>query len=405
MYPNTGLITHYDESDGLHSSFIESGNISDGNGNFFIPANKGFFTFIKPEKVAGAALAAKPIFTGFYILSRPQVFNPNSDGRRFAKVHHDENVLRFDFTNLEFHHPQRITYEYQLAGFDKQWLSAGKERSISYTNLDDGKYVFRVRAVNSADQNKSEFAEFELEVWSYFWEKPWFLWLFTSTTGMILLLVYFKYREKQRLRLIEIRDNIARDLHDDMGSNLSSISILSQNVEKLNKLDPERARQTLKKISETARDVMNTMNDIVWSVNPQKDSMYSMVERMNAFANECLEVKDIQMDFHVEKDLLKLNLSPDIRKEVFLIYKEAFSNIIQYAEPTNIHFRLYREGRFILMFMEDNGAGFDAANPPIRNSGNGLTNMRNRAEKIGGSIDIRSQPKSGTKILLRFKID
>lgn len=372
------------------------------NREWHVSSRSRYLLQLEPDKVPLTLPTAKPIITSFSIFNKPVPFNPDSTHVKEHFVRYDQNVISFEFSCPLYTRSDKVTFDYMLEGFDKTWVKAGKDRFAVYTNLDGGEYCFKVRSYNSLGELHEEPAVFRLLVETPFWLTWWFLLLCAGTFIGIVFFI-FRYREVQRRKFVSIRDNIARDLHDDMGSNLSSIRILSQNIEKLTKLDPERARHALNKISETARDVMETMNDIVWSVNPENDSMEHLVGRMREFANELLEVKEIDIQFEADLNMLKMDLPPDKRRDLFLIYKEALTNVVRYAGSTMTSIRLYREGSYIVIRIEDNGVGFNTENPQVRNGGNGLKNMKSRAEKLGGRLEISSVPGQGTIVLFRCK--
>ena len=189
-------------------------------------------------------------------------------------------------------------------------------------------------------------------------------------------------------------------------SYLSSISILSQNVEKLSLNDPVKARQSLQKIGEIARQVMDTMGDIVWSINPAQDSMEQIIEKMKDLGNEIFLNQAVEMEFLVSNSVTKTNLSLENRRDFFLIYKEALTNIQKYAEASKVVVELSNEGNTIIMSIKDNGKGFDKEHLPQNRTlgGNGLKNMQVRAEKLGGKLMIESKINEGTMIKLAFEM-
>lgn len=293
---------------------------------------------------------------------------------------------------------------YQLKLFNQTWFVTSDKRII-FTNLPTGEYL-----LNIEDNNNSKIkpAQLKIIIESPIWLRWWFLplmFLYLLILVSIFLYFLFQYRLRQQLRTQIVRDTIARDLHDDIGSYLSSISILSQNVDNLILNNPEKARQSLTKIGETARQVMDTMGDIVWSINPTHDSMEQIVNRMKDFANELFFNQDIEINFQASDSLKKVNLTLERRRDFFLIYKESMTNIYKYAEANLVNVSMQYLDNQVFLKVEDNGKGFEMEQLPKNRAsgGNGLKNMKARAEKLNGKLEISSKKNQGTSIMLTYE--
>ncbi len=199
-------------------------------------------------------------------------------------------------------------------------------------------------------------------------------------------------QEYQRLR-------IARDLHDEMGSTLSSISILSEAA--LRNLQQDIDRVRVSAIGDRTRQVMDSMSDIVWSVNPRNDSMENVLRRMKEFAVEMLETQHTQLHFEADETLYQLQLPMEQRKDFYLIFKEAVNNAAKYAQASEVWVSVKKENGALRLEVRDNGLGFDPAQVKM---GNGLRNMRQRAERLKGKMEIKSTAGAGTHITLAFPI-
>lgn len=204
-------------------------------------------------------------------------------------------------------------------------------------------------------------------------------------------------RTKRLLEIEKVRNNIARDLHDDMGSALSSINILSQValVEKNG-----NTQSYLQRIGEQSARMMEDMSDMVWSINPRNDSMSQVLIRMREFASELFELKNIEYQF-IEKGIEHLMLNADQRKNIFLIFKEAINNAAKYSGANRVEIGLQQRGSVLEMAVSDNGQGFDEHTVK---AGNGLRNMRERAKEINGTLALRSVVGKGTEIVLTVLI-
>jgi two-component system, NarL family, sensor histidine kinase UhpB len=218
---------------------------------------------------------------------------------------------------------------------------------------------------------------------------------------VIAILLINRYRVMNRTkRLLEIekvRNNIARDLHDDMGSALSSINILSQValVEKNG-----NTQSYLQRIGDQSARMMEDMGDMVWSINPRNDSMGQVLIRMREFATEIFELKNMDYQFS-EKGTEHLILNADHRKNLFLIYKETINNAAKYSQATKIEINIQQQDHTLIMSIKDNGNGFDEQKVK---AGNGLRNLRERAKEINASFELKSTVGVGTEINLKVPI-
>ena len=218
--------------------------------------------------------------------------------------------------------------------------------------------------------------------------------------GLALLLVsgffvYRNYRNSQKLKLQVIRNKIASDLHDDIGSTLSSISIFSQMARQQSKeVDP-----LLESIGENSRKMLDAMADIVWTINPENDQFEKIILRMRSFAYELLGAKKIDFEFNANEEVSKVKLPMETRKNLYLIFKEALNNLVKYSEAKKAQFEIKEEKNSLVMLIHDNGKGFDLDKST---NGNGIRNMRKRAEEIGGELLIDSNPVNGTTIKLNI---
>ena len=207
----------------------------------------------------------------------------------------------------------------------------------------------------------------------------------------------------------KLRGKIARDLHDNMGSALSSISVYGQIAKLYNQQQrKEDLEQTLNKINETSSEMINEMNDIVWAINPRNDNMDAILQRMESFAKPLLASKNISFNFQYYAGILNFHLEVTKRKNFFLIFKEAINNAVKYADCKHVSVRIEHSGNHFCMTISDNGKGFCITNSSegIKlvdgNTGNGLRNMQLRAAEMKGTLSLKSQPGKGTSVELDF---
>ena len=216
----------------------------------------------------------------------------------------------------------------------------------------------------------------------------------------ILYLVRIQ-RLKQRYKIEKLRLNIARDLHDDIGSTLGSINILSKTAAR--KIDKnisgtEGISPIFQKIGESAEHTLEAMDDIVWSINPDKDRFNDLMIRMREFAIPLLEAGNISFSFEINGNYDQ-PLPMDVRRNVFLVYKEAIYNILKHSGASHVKISIQAGHQFI-MYIEDNGKGFVVDSGSRRN---GLNNMLARAEAVGGKVKVESEA-TGTQVYFMASI-
>lgn len=293
--------------------------------------------------------------------------------------------------------------QYRLLGLEEVWTNGYSTDQIHYANLVGGQYRFQLRPVAKTREQPS--VEWVVNINIPFWKRIWF-WpmILLYLMGMMGVIIYLfvRYRFLQKLRAIKVRDRIARDLHDDMGSYLSSISIMSQTAHRNVFRNPEKAQNALDTIGKTARQVIDRMGDMVWSINPSHDSITDVLSRMSDVGNSLFDDPSVVFNLSVADEIRQMSLSAEVRREFFLIYKEALTNVARYAAATGVRVTLRREGSALVMTVQDNGCGFDTANPAHRNpgGGNGLRNMEARAKLIGAELTINSVPGEGSTVRL-----
>lgn len=227
--------------------------------------------------------------------------------------------------------------------------------------------------------------------------------VFIALLMLIGFLFINRYRIVQRSkRLFEIeklRNNIARDLHDDIGSALSSINIISKVVLE-NPAEKENVHVHLKKIKDNSGYMLESMSDIVWTINPVNDSFEKVIFKMKEFAADILEPMNIQYEFIQSDDLSGVQLDLNQRKNLYLLFKEAINNAAKYSNCSKITIRILNQNNNLILEVKDNGKGFDSAN---NFNGNGLKNMKQRAAEMNGVVSVMSEKEKGTTVVLKIK--
>ncbi len=313
---------------------------------------------------------------------------------------HNDNFITIAFSSLQLSQPGTVKYKYQLAGLNNEWIDIGNNGKISFTSLPAGKYILNLKVTNPLGVWSNENQLVEFIILKPYWQQWWFFLLCGIIAGGIIYSI-IKYRERQFIKLQKMRNKIANDLHDDVGSTLSTINLYSEVAKMKSNEENNELKNILDKISNSSIEMQENMNHIVWSLQPRNDNFEQMMMRMKSYALENLQVKNIVIEFNMDEKLNGIKLSPEKRKELFLIYKEAIHNITKYANCSEVKINFQKLKDKLEMKISDNGKGFDI-NKTF--SGNGLHTMQERAKSLRAEFNIVSGRGAGTTIILRFEV-
>lgn len=306
-------------------------------------------------------------------------------------LRHDQNQIQLSVTNLFYTNPEYSKYFYRWD--DKEPWTENPDNLFNFSNLSPGKYTLQIKSSNAFGIMGKDIFTLTFVISPPFY-KAWWFYLLLSLSGMAAVYTFFWYRDQQRKKMEKLRHHIARDLHDDLGSSLSYIRILSES----------EARKTtnnlsFRNISEKTAEIMNNMSEIIWSINPVYDSFNNVVTRLQDFAIDTLEPLDIELKFEIETLPAKYKLSPENRRQYYLIFKEAINNAAKYAKAKKVVLTIRHEKKHIITRLEDDGIGFDSL---LIHKGNGLKNMKSRADLLGGTLVIETNDR-GTRVELTMK--
>ena len=299
--------------------------------------------------------------------------------------------LEFRFTALSFRGAERNRFKYQLQGVDPDWVEAGTLRFARYNNIYPGRYSFRVAACNCDGVWNEIGASLSFVVLPHYWQTSWFKACVICGAALLGIFVYKvglgRVRAMERMRV-----RIAADLHDEVSSSLGSISLLSQKIQTENPLTDEQ-RKDLASIKRISTQSANSIRDIVWFINPEYDTMEDLLLRMKDAAHTMLG--GMHLELAGPQDGLRRDLSLDFRQNIFRMFKEILGNVARHSQASAVKISIAEEGDGWHLVVKDNGIGFDAAS--IRR-GNGLANLKRRAEKLHGVLEINSCPGEGTTV-------
>jgi signal transduction histidine kinase/ligand-binding sensor domain-containing protein len=307
----------------------------------------------------------------------------------------EQNDFTISFSCLDFKNRNRYTYYYQMTGLNKEWIRADMKRVV-FSGLAPGHYVFSIKAINAEGIESASISQLKIYVKPPFWRTGWFI---TTLLTIITMVAYGMHRlqVKRILAVEKIRTRVARDLHDDMGSTLSTINILSSMAKAKLNSNVIKTGEYINKISDNSQRMMEAMDDIVWAIKPTNDSMQKVVARMREFANNVFEAKNIELDFKVDDAVNEVKINMEARRDFFLIFKEAVNNAAKYSKCKHAWVEMLIENGKLTLMIKDDGIGF---NVKTADNGNGLGNMQKRADALKGKLEIKSEIGNGTELTL-----
>jgi signal transduction histidine kinase len=390
----TGAVKHFTVADGLPKGIIEHA-YRDRQGTLWFGSVYGLSRFV-PEKQESLMLPSVYL-TGLRIEGVPwPVSELGATDLPTLDFAPNQRQVSVDFVGLGASLGEELRYQYYLEGANDDWTAPTTERTINFASLAPGAYRFRVRALVADGRVSSSPATFAFRIAAPIWQRGWFLALAAVVAGLAIYSLY-RYRLGRLIELERVRTRIATDLHDDIGSSLSQVSVLSEVIRRRVGHE-ESVAEPLSTIATLSRDLVDSMSDIVWAINPRRDRLSDLTQRMRRFASDVLSADDIEFSFNVPDPQRNLRLGPDMRRELFLIFKEGINNIVRHSGCATVEITFLVTDGALDLTLRDDGRGFD---PESASEGNGLDSMRRRAQKLGGKLHIRSSTERGTEINLK----
>ncbi len=409
----------YGAADGLPTSECSSGfqpvSCRTEDGRLYFPTRSGLVA-VDPSHLQTNALPP-PVL----------IENLNVDGRHFAsptngswngtvtvRIPPGHQRYEFRYTALSLSAPEKVRFKYRLDRWEQDWMESS-DRSAIYSYLPPGNYTFHVIACNNDGVWNLTGATLPITVLPHFWQTWWFRVLaYLAGTASVAAVVggvsWQRHRRKinrleQQQALQRERLRIARDIHDDMGASLTRIMMLSQTQEKPDEASP--ANSQLERIFDTASDLTTTVDEIVWAVNPEHDTLASLANYIANYSQEFLAPTGIRCRLELPLNLPPRILPAEWRHNLFLAFKEAMNNIVKHAAATQVTIMLSVAENICRLTVKDNGRGFCLEAHPVDTfpaGGNGLASMRQRMNRLGGSWDVHSRPGEGTLVTFEVRL-
>ena len=336
------------------------------------------------------------LITGAYAERDSLIYGGFGEQNRIPELNYNENSLRFTYAAASYIDPDANSYRVRLRGLDDEWSSWSPENRKDYTFITEGTYTFEVQGRNVYH------AEGTVAAYTFTVLPPWYrtIWAYIFYAILTGGIIYGGYRLRLNtiLREQQIRDGIARDLHDELSSTMSSINFFADAIDskKLGKQDTSRF---LSLIQRSSREAKEKISDIVWVIHSDNDNWENLLLRCKRFAADLLDSRGIS---HTFEHTGTFSGKPSIneRKNIWLIFREILTNIARHAEAKNVIIRLNLESNRLVMFIEDDGNGFDPKE--VQEDGNGVQNIKERADQLNGFASLQTMRGEGTRWKVEF---
>ena len=490
--PESETFTHYTTKDGLPNNFIY-GILEDDEGNLWLSTNNGIskfnvkknefknygiehglqgfefnqaaylknnggemffggmngFNAFSPDSIKCNPYIPPVVITDFKIFNKSVSIASDKNAATPLKksiIETDEitlsyknSVFSFEFSALDFISPKKNKYAYMLEGFDNDWVYSGNRRFVTYTNIDAGKYVFRVKGSNNDGVWNERGVSIKIVITPPWWQTRWaYIFYLIIIAGAVLEIrrravnkqkrkgeaklqkekEQAKLREatlraetaeaealaleaQQQVEKEQMRSRIASDLHDEIGGNLSSIALTSQMLEGQKSLD-NKTKKYLHSVRELAQSSADAIRDIVWFINPENEGFHKLIEKMHYTAKIMLEPFQLNIEDNIAIDLFGTDVK--VRRNFYLIYKEVLQNVLKHSKAKKVNISWQKKDNRLFLMVEDDGIGFNFSDYSDYNDGNGLKNIQRRAHNIDALVQYNTEPGCGAKVTISLKI-
>ena len=387
--PRTDEIVHYGAEDGLRNDYIVAAFHS-RDGSLWFGSKGGAARLVPREDLVNPSV---PVYITHLSLAGKPVATAVGGQRWIDSIElaSGEGALDIDLASPQLG-GTRPRFQFRL---DDKWSAPVAEHTLHFAQLAAGHYDLEVRALDARGV-PSRTATIVFEVLPPLWRRWWFVALAAT---MLMALGYLAYRRRLAhvLAIERVRTRIATDLHDELGSSLSRISILSE-VASRRAAAHEDVGGQIEVIGSSARELVDVAADIVWATDPRRDDLGSLLIRLRTFAADLCDARGIDWSISAPNDPSSIKLGPDRRRHLYLVLKEAITNAARHSRASRVDVVVKLTTTGLVASVRDDGTGFDE--PSLLRRGNGLTNMRARAADADGTLDIRCD--GGTEVILRL---
>ncbi len=393
-------VTSYGILEGLtNENFNFGAAIRLSDGRMLFGHSEGFTVF-NPAKFSNENVPEEVRITGIKLFDKYLNVDSILSDKKGMVLNYSQNFLTIEFSNMSFLKRYHTLYSYQLEGVDKDWVINNGMHQVTYSYLPGGDYTFKVKCATRSGITYEKVTSFKIKIIPPVWRQWWFYALCIIAAASITYL-FLNARYRRKIETEKVRSRIAKDLHDDMGSTLSTINILSEMAKKKIDTDIPTTKKFIHQISDNSNRIMESMDDIVWNIDTANDSMETLLSRMRAFAGSLLEARDITYNLKEDESIKNIKLELGRRHDFFMIFKEAINNLAKYSECKKVTIEILLKKNTLMLLITDDGKGFENN---LQLDGNGLMNMQQRAAALKGVLKIQSKINEGTKVELKIPV-
>lgn len=409
ILPQTRRVNHYSADDGLAGSEFTAA-LRDRTSTLWFATTTGLSRLVRDEE--GSPADPPILISSLRIDGIAWPLSPLGEVSISPfELQPGQNNLQVEFFGMAFKSGEVLRYQFRLDGAETDWSVPSVQRSVNYANLAPGTYRFAVRAVSSEGTRSTSPATISFTILPPVWRRWWFVASFAIVaTAVVVTVARSRYervralrksREERLAELERVRKRIATDLHDDVGSSLTRISLLSEVVRRATGVEKGPVAENLESIAGLSRELVDAMSDIVWAVDPTKDHFSDLSQRMRRYISDVCTARQIEFRFDTPANERDLNLGANIRREVFLLFKEGVANMVRHSGCSKAALEFRQGDGELLLRIADNGRGF---NPAAASEGHGLRSMQERAGALGGHFEAETAPGRGTILTFRIPV-
>jgi ligand-binding sensor domain-containing protein/signal transduction histidine kinase len=386
--PVTGLVRRYSQADGV--PFTEfHGAFRDRHGTLWFTHEAGVSLFTPSTERTGRP--PRVLITALSVNGEPQPLSALGE-RSVAplSVPHQRNTLQVGFVATGTRAAGDYLYRYKLENASEEWSRFADTRTLTFANLSPGEYRLLIEARTIDGAVSESPATLSFTIVPPVWQRRWFVGLALAIAAGAGYGLH-RVRLRRLLEITRIRDRIAADLHDDLGANLTKIAVLGEAARR----QATPADGALSSMATIARESVANMSDIVWAIDPGRDTLEDLVRKMREHASETFALGDVELVFDAAPRPDPRHIGIELRHDLFLLFKEAINNAARHAQARRVEVRFAVNGSTVVLRICDDGVGMDLASAP---EGHGLGSLRKRAARMGGRLEIASAPGAGTRV-------
>ena len=397
LQPETGEVKTYGRADGLSNTVFAMGGCAVGPDGKFYMANQEDVTVFNPADITHNTTPPMPFITEVLLFNEPLVMDTTAAYKKDLRLKYNENFLAFEFSGSDYSIPEKNKFAYQLVGVDREFVDDRGGQLANYPNLSPGTYEFRVKASNNDGLWSTSYASMNIVIEKPYWSTWWFLCLILLGIGLITGVYVYNWRE-QRQKVNRTRQQIADDLHDDMGGKISALTMFLSKLSSSSNLD-EQDRGMAQYFTEVARRLVGDLRDKIWLVDPGYENLQAFVDHLQRSIR--VFPVETEMVFFDNTGGVTTELPMELRRHLLALFHEAIHNAVKHASASSITTNVLLKGKTLVIEISDDGVGYNIEQVQ---QGQGSKSMPRRAQDAGIDLEINSLPNVGTTVTIRANI-